>query len=91
MNKWLMCLLTLLCSGCANIAPISGGPKDTSPPQLIYSTSKIDIYKKTILYEFDEKIQEMITCQVRDNYKKNDKNTIYFGAPRTSFSSILSN
>ena len=58
MNKWLMCLLTLLCSGCANIAPISGGPKDTSPPQLIYSTSKIDIYKKTILYEFDEKIQE---------------------------------
>ena len=58
MNKWLMCLLTLLCSGCANIAPISGGPKDTSPPQLIYSTSKIDVSKKTILYEFDEKIQE---------------------------------
>ena len=64
MNNYLIFLFSLFCFGCANIAPISGGPKDTSPPKLIYSTSKIDFSKKTILYEFNEKIQE-------NNFQKN--------------------
>lgn len=51
--------LVLLCSSCAQVVSISGGPKDTEPPQLLRSTppdSALHIIPEYFTFEFNENV-----------------------------------
>tara|TARA_B100000700_G_C15026522_1_gene848439 strand:- start:1492 stop:2532 length:1041 start_codon:yes stop_codon:yes gene_type:complete len=55
----------LLWSGCANIVPPSGGPKDNEMPILISAISEYneDYSEKNIIFEFNERIEEHLFIQ----------------------------
>ena len=53
-------LLSLITFGCANIVPITGGPKDDKEPKLLKSIPNIGTVNfkgGTILFQFDEEIE----------------------------------
>ena len=60
MKYCIIFVLLLLWTGCANIVPPSGGPKDKEAPTLISSISKFneDYSEKNIIFEFNERIEE---------------------------------
>lgn len=52
---------SLLVIGCAQQVPPSGGPKDTTPPQIIQSIPKnfqTGVYTQQIVFEFDEYVRQ---------------------------------
>ena len=56
-SAFLMALWSTVSSGCANIVPPSGGPRDSIPPQLIASDppdSTVNFTGNTITLDFDE-------------------------------------
>ena len=89
MHKLLIILTILLCWGCANQVPPTGGPKDEDPPQLLNSTptnADRNVEQHTIALTFDEfvvtksiKEQLIITPRIDFDYNyKIKKSTITF-------------
>ena len=53
-------LLSLLFFSCASVQPISGGEKDTNPPEVVSSTidsAALLVNKNTVTFTFDEYIK----------------------------------
>lgn len=84
MSKYLFSIISLVLSyllftSCANVSPISGGPKDTIPPIRLITIpldKSINYTKKTIFMEFDERIkiskikeQLIITPLIESDYE----------------------
>lgn len=84
-------LLTILSAGCAQVKPLSGGEKDTIPPNIIKSIPKqrsTDIELNSFYFEFNEiidatKLKEKIIIspyykgELEVNTKKNTLNIVF--------------